>query len=67
MNTETDFHLISGEELAKRLDIAKQTIFNNSPRIIGRVKIGRIVRYDWSKIMYSIQTGKNIFVKAGRK
>ena len=50
---------ITGKELATRLSIAEKTVSNNTYRIVGRVKIGGAVRYDWSKIQYTITMGKN--------
>jgi len=61
MNEETFY--ITTEELAVRLSISPKTIRNNTHRIMGRAKIGGAVRYDWNKIQYTLQSGKNLFGK----
>ena len=58
--TETSSeYYITTDELARRLGISAKTIRNNSHKIIGRVKIGRSVRYDWQEIQYSLKMGIN--------
>ena len=54
---------ITGKELAKRLSVSVKTISNNTHKIVGRVKIGGAVRYDWNKIVYTLSIGKNLFGK----
>ena len=67
MNNEEDkAQYITGPELAKRLSISPKTISNNTYKIVGRVKVGGAVRYDWPKIQYTLGMGKNLFGGGGR-
>ena len=67
MNNEVhEIQYITGAELAKRLSVAPKTISNNTYKIVGRAKIGGAVRYNWNKIKYNLDMGKNLYGGGGQ-
>lgn len=60
-----DERYIDKVELAKLLSVSVRTIEKDTHRIIGRVKIGRAVRFYLPDIHKALLTGKNLF-KSGK-
>lgn len=59
---EKDFsEYVDSTQLAKILNVAPKTIYNNSFKIKGRCKIGGAVRYHLPTVKYTLQSGKNLF------
>lgn len=50
---------ITSKELARRLSISEKMVTNHTHEIIGRVKIGGAVRYNWPEIDGVLKVGKN--------
>lgn len=50
--------IIDGKELARRLQCTIRTIDNwSAAGIIKRIKVGRLVRYNWGKVVESLEEG----------
>jgi len=56
-----DERYIDKVELAKLLSVSVRTIEKDTHRIIGRVKIGRAVRFYLPDVHRALLTGKNLF------
>jgi len=52
---------LNAVELADFLNVSVRTIEKNSFKIVGRVKIGRLVRYHLPAIQNALFSKKNIF------
>lgn len=58
-----DDRFVDKEELATRLCVSVRTIEKNSKRIVGRVKVGKAVRYYLPEIYKTLLNGKNLLKK----
>lgn len=61
MREKKEPEYISIKTLASKLDIAEKTLFNNSFKIKGRVKIDKHVRFDWKIIDSELKAGRGLY------